>query len=88
MTQWFGRPWPAETLRAPVCRDDGDRVPTPAGDSCRLCNEPVLAGDQGLAVYTGPVHIECVVLCSFGRGGHAKAKMVWATLMAIAETET
>lgn len=50
MTLWFGAPWPSENYRAPVCRDDAERIVTPVGATCFLCLEPIDVDDQGTAM--------------------------------------
>ena len=68
---WFGNPWPGF-----VCYDDGGRLladmckPTPVGEACLLCGEPIVAGDRGQAfpcfTADGPpavrhAHAECAL---------------------------
>lgn len=70
MMPWFGDPWPREDFRADACRDDRDRVPTPVGDLCWLCETPILLGERGQllagigasgeVVGPMPAHIECL----------------------------
>lgn len=40
--RWFGTSW-----RAPCCDPNG-HVPTPVGQPCMHCREPIKLGDQGL----------------------------------------
>jgi hypothetical protein len=47
---WFGEPWPSADLRASVCEDDLDRVPLPEGQTCPMCDNPVVQGDQGVVI--------------------------------------
>ena len=46
---WFGEPWPSAELRAPVCEDDAERIPTPVDASCIWCGEAIALGDRGEA---------------------------------------
>jgi hypothetical protein len=48
--RWFGKPWPQEEVRAPICDDDALRVDTPAGELCLLCDEPIREGDRGVVM--------------------------------------
>jgi hypothetical protein len=45
---WFGPPWPSAAARAPVCVDDADRIPTPVGEKCLYCREPIGPDDRGV----------------------------------------
>lgn len=46
---WFGEPWPSAEFRAPVCEDDGMRVPPPPpGEMCILCGLPFEADARGI----------------------------------------
>jgi hypothetical protein len=54
--------------RAPICEDDRHRVPTPIGEVCYWCEEPIVEGDRGIirpwvqideSIPTRPIHIEC-----------------------------
>ena len=45
MSDYFGEPWPSG-----VC-DDGHRVPTPTGQECFSCGEPIEAHHQGSFLY-------------------------------------
>jgi hypothetical protein len=48
--RWFGEPWPSPDLRAAACEDDALRVPLPDGQTCPMCDKPVVQGDQGLVI--------------------------------------
>lgn len=48
--KWFGPPWPSAELRAPVCEDDADKVPTPVGHACTVCWRSILDDDQGVLI--------------------------------------
>lgn len=76
---WFGPPWPGYVCYA----DDGRlleemRKPTPVGEACSLCAEPVREGDRGQAILcletTGPtirhVHAECGLRNLVGPADH------------------
>ena len=41
---WFGESW-----GAPVC-DPVNHKPTPVGEVCLMCKEPIAADDQGLTI--------------------------------------
>lgn len=66
MEQWFGDSW-----GAPCC-DPNDHAPTPVGQACMHCREPIKLGDQGLIHAVGhfneerpltwtmePTHVDC-----------------------------
>lgn len=40
---WFGKSW-----GAPCCEDE-EHIPTPVGESCARCREPILASDSGIS---------------------------------------
>lgn len=72
MTLWFGDPWPTAELRAPVCENDADRVPTPVGRACLQCDRPVADGDRGVLIphvfakgpdgwEMRPQHLDCLL---------------------------
>lgn len=42
---WFGKSW-----GAPAC-DPETHVPTPVGEKCLRCQEPILDGHQGLGIW-------------------------------------
>lgn len=77
---WFGEPWPFAILPAPACEDPRYKVPTPQGESCLDCTEPILARDSGVRIHAmlGPgvgnlvyIHVECwlrQVLCPVDLG--------------------
>jgi hypothetical protein len=61
---WFGQHW-----GAPCC-DLTSAGPTPTGEPCCLCQQPIRAGDNGFLVlyfgfrepaHTRPVHYACEV---------------------------
>jgi hypothetical protein len=85
---WFGRPWPAENWRAPVCSDDRYQIPTPTGVRCCLCAEAIEAGDRGVR-YSGSVvmgedgpeagpipyaHAECQLMSVMGNMRHQRGE--------------
>lgn len=64
--RWFGKNW-----GAPAC-DPNDHAPTPVGQLCMRCREPILIGQQGILMpfvhyiegTTGhvtiePTHLDC-----------------------------
>ena len=71
--KWFGPAWPSEDLRAAVCEDDSNKVPTPVGQECTLCTEDILEGDRGVIlahleigdampmVQKRAAHLDCLV---------------------------
>lgn len=54
--RWFGQPWPAASYRAPICEDDQYEAPTPVGQRCIYCPDPITDGDRG--VLMGASHDE------------------------------
>lgn len=70
MTRWFGEPWPDDgPPYAAVCQDETYRVPTPVGQPCLYCPEPIKDGDRGIVVrqlnpgpsLSGAMHIDCLI---------------------------
>lgn len=59
-----------------------DRVPTPVGQQCLHCEEPIEAGesgvtmpyDNGTEVKEEPMHRECVLRTIFGSVGHQERR--------------
>jgi hypothetical protein len=49
-TRWFGRPWPSDELRAPICEDDADRVELPDGIVCARCEHAITSDDSGVVM--------------------------------------
>lgn len=78
--QWFGEPWPSETVRAPVCEDDALRIPTPVGERCTWCDEEIVEGDRGESMWVahglgqppsvGYAHMECLFRQVVGGPAH------------------
>lgn len=80
---FFGEPWPSG-----VC-DEGTQVPTPVGETCELCSEPIEENDQGtfigalrgeegnLVGILAPVHRECSLRSVIGGIGHLQNHMRW-----------
>lgn len=72
--KWFGEPWPAADFRAPVCEDDTERIPTPVGEPCLWCGEPIADRDRGQMIFGPPAlvpaHIECLTRQAFGGPAH------------------
>lgn len=73
--RFFGEPWASA-----VC-DYGEQVPTPVGEDCLLCDEPIVASDRGLMM-TGerggrwsllPIHRECELRSVIGGIEHLTA---------------
>lgn len=71
---WFGEPWPSAELRAPVCEDDAEWVPTPIWAQCMFCNGTIAEGDRGVMIPSvainekgerlvslSVVHVECLL---------------------------
>lgn len=78
--RFFGEPWPSG-----IC-DEGERAPTPAGELCLLCDEPIQADDQGswMIGVTGlwqPVHRECSLRSVLGGIGHMENHLKWCVEM-------
>lgn len=63
---WFGPSW-----GAPVCDPDG-HLPTPVGQSCTDCHQPIKVNDQGLVIpciyAPGQVRLTAVHIDCFRRG--------------------
>ena len=81
--QWFGTPWPAPGLPAPVCEDLHRRTAVPVGERCGQCGEPVEEGDSGVTMLhievnqfaetiatLKPQHVECFIRSSVGSLAH------------------
>lgn len=72
---FFGEPWPSG-----IC-DDGTRVPTPVGELCQWCEEPIEQDDQGSFIGTKdgprPVHRECSFRMVMGGIGHLEDHARW-----------
>lgn len=77
--RFFGEPWPSG-----VC-DDGEQVPTPVGQNCFDCAEPIVDGDRGTFIFTTfgyratplPVHRECQFREVMGGYGHHINHDLW-----------
>lgn len=73
MIQFFGDRWDAPQVDPPA-----EQVPTPVGQVCLHCTEPIEAGDRGLlrlAIRTGgasiePTHMECDLRMTLGGMDH------------------
>lgn len=79
MTAFFGERWDAPRV------DDATQVPTPVGDPCLYCTEPIEADDRGVlmpyvdrvedGVVVGgvaPVHMECDLRMGIGTAEHLR----------------
>lgn len=65
-TRFFGEKWDA-----PMADPPAEQVPTPVGQKCLWCDEPIVEGDRGILTgvvqmrngvtvgNTEPVHMEC-----------------------------
>jgi hypothetical protein len=70
--RWFGKSWDA-----PIC-EDLEHAPTPLGEPCGWCREPIEEADNGLLIphvernYTmeRPHHIECFIRETAGSVAH------------------
>lgn len=82
MVAFFGRRWDA-----PMLDGDAHQVPTPVGQPCGWCGEPVAAGDQGLlrtrlaldpaggrCATVRPVHTECDLREAVGSPAHLQGR--------------
>lgn len=49
MTLWFGEAWPSPENPAPVC-DPLSHMPTPVGQDCTVCHQPIQDGDRGVYI--------------------------------------
>jgi hypothetical protein len=50
VNRYFGDPWDAPFI------EDAEQVPTPVGEECPTCEEPIAQGDQGMVtpyIYEG-----------------------------------
>lgn len=79
---YFGEPWPSG-----VC-EGAPRCPTPVGEKCVHCDEPIQEGDQGSMIgcmmlgedkksvvpSIRPEHRECQLRAVLGSIGHLKKK--------------
>jgi hypothetical protein len=80
--RWWGEPWPSEELRAPICEDDSLRTPTPLGESCAWCEEPILQGEGGVwmlhwepdGAVEKPWHQECSFRTVMGSKAHLEQR--------------
>lgn len=78
---YFGEPWPSG-----IC-DDGTQRPTPIGDKCLHCDEPIQDGDQGTwggvlrfgadIAAIEPAHRECSLRAVRGGIGHLVDHDYW-----------
>jgi hypothetical protein len=80
---FFGDAWPSG-----IC-DEGKQVPTPVGELCEMCAEPICEDDRGSFVgsLTGeegtwvprlaPVHRECSLRSALGGIGHLQNHAYW-----------
>ena len=78
---WFGRRWDA-----PVVDPPATELPTPVGDACLWCEEPIEAGDCGLWMHcvvmvdgesvgvVKPIHMECQVRQALGGIAHLEGR--------------
>lgn len=78
---YFGAWWDAPMT------DDLEQVPTPVGEPCIHCGEPVVEGDQGTFMVDAqdppyrlvPVHRECGLRAVMGGIGHHENHAYWCT---------
>lgn len=72
MQVYFGRRWDAPAF------DDAIEIPTPVGQLCLWCGEPIEAGDNGstMGSPTGvqPVHLECFLRSLLGDVPHLEGR--------------
>lgn len=80
---FFGEPW-----TSPLCTG-GTQYPTPVGEDCEVCHQPIRAGDQGALVWAMvdplapvrlPHHRECVLRVMVGGIGHIVDCEFWCQL--------
>ena len=75
---YFGERWDAPVFDGVLCR----QAPTPVGEKCRGCDEPVISGDQGfihpLLSNHGhgvvPIHRECQLRSFLGGLEHLEGR--------------
>ncbi len=91
VVEFFGERWDAPRLD----QDEGRcvrQIPTPTGQTCVYCTEPVVDGDRGLMVWWGsieergrlrttrtPVHAECEMRTVMGSPAHLNGTCYCAT---------
>jgi hypothetical protein len=91
---YFGEPWPSGTglrLVGHIVCEDGVQVPTPVGELCALCDEPIGENDRGDFIGNGgiwpdrphlvPSHVECGYRTVMGGIGHLKDHAYWCKEM-------
>lgn len=85
---WFGDPWPSY-----ICYDEQDnlatekRIPTPVGEPCLWCTEPIEDGQSGVGMgvvgmgpqgrpepHMGYTHKECLLRSTLGSVEHLEGK--------------
>lgn len=74
---YFGVRWDAPHF------DEAVEVPTPVGEKCLYCREPVVEGESGTLMPVGqidgpgtvePVHIECFLRSTIGDVAHLEGR--------------
>ncbi len=81
MIQFFGDRWDAPQVDPPATQ-----VPTPVGQACLHCAEPIAAGDRGLlrlavrveGAAVEPVHMECDLRMTLGDMNHLTGQCLCA----------
>lgn len=80
---FFGDAWPSG-----VC-EGGRQVPTPVGEPCSSCDDPITEGDQGSFIGNGvwpdrpalvPRHRECALRDALGGIGHHEDHQRWCVI--------
>jgi hypothetical protein len=76
--QWFGEPYPSLETPAPIF-PMANEMPTPVGEPCLYCDEPIVMGDRGVVMpfVTGAAlvtlraqHYECFMRQILGSSNH------------------
>lgn len=77
MNGYFGVRWDAPAF------EDAPELPTPVGERCLLCDEPIREGESGIVIgYVGadlepgvaPEHIECFLRSILGSVSHLEKR--------------
>lgn len=72
MTLYFGRLWDAPAF------DDATEIPTPTGEDCGWCDEPIGPDDSGTMMSfpdgLRPAHIECWLRSALGDVYHLRGE--------------
>jgi hypothetical protein len=85
--RYFGEPYPSREYPAPMF-EDGIEVPTPIGEPCLRCDEPIDEDDRGVLMpylaadgkaHMVAFHFECHVRSTIGSVKHQRGECGCAT---------